>query len=125
MDQAITIPAAVAMVPAARRAVAGLLSGYPDAPLIATELVTSAVRHADGEITLRVGRADGTARIEVHDQRGRHPRTEALPTDTDAPDGLALVSLMADIGSRRARSGDCVTWAVLTIPDAPDLPSGT
>ncbi|WP_131096554.1 ATP-binding protein [Streptomonospora litoralis] len=117
MDEAITLPAAVAMVPVARRATGALLAGFErvdEAELIATELVASAVRASAGEITVRVINVD-VVRIEVTDQRGRYPRDADISrTDESAPDALGLVSAVAEaMGSARRRSGECTTWAEL------------
>ncbi|MBB4933396.1 hypothetical protein F4561_004216 [Lipingzhangella halophila] len=117
MDESLTIPAIAAMVPAARCGVAALLAGFDrvhDAELITSELVTSAVRASTGEITVHVVDAEAV-RIDVTDQRGRHPRgTGDAEVDEDAPDGLGLVSALADaMGSTRRRSGECTTWAEL------------
>ncbi|WP_052746016.1 ATP-binding protein [Allosalinactinospora lopnorensis] len=129
MDHSITLPAMVSMVPAARRGVVGLLADFArvdDAETVATELVTNAMRHSSGEIVVRVHDSDAM-HIEVRDQRGRHPRTDTLPVEDYAPDGLAIVSALAQrFGATRTRSGDCTTWAVLNaFPESPpDLSSG-
>ncbi|MFD0773351.1 ATP-binding protein [Streptomonospora algeriensis] len=129
MGESLTIPAAVAMVPVARRGAAALLAGFArvaDAELIAAELVASAVRASTGEITVSVVDGD-TVRIEVTDQRGRHPRDAGcLDADEDAPDGLGLVSAVADrMGSAHRRSGDCITWAELRPDSQSRVPAGS
>lgn len=117
MGKRITLPASTAMVPIARHGVAALLLGtsrLADVELVVTELMTSAVRASTGDITITVDLATDV-RLEVHDQRGQHPRTDEIPLDPDTPDGLAIVSAVADrFGSRRHRSGDTTAWAVLS-----------
>lgn len=116
MGQRITLPASTAMVPIARHGVAALLPGISrlaDVELVVTELMASAVRASVGDITITVDLA-ADVRLEVHDQRGQHPRTTETPLDPNAPDGLAIVSAVATrFGSRRHRSGDTTAWAVL------------
>ncbi|WP_344977272.1 ATP-binding protein [Salinactinospora qingdaonensis] len=116
MGQTITLPAIAAMAPVARCGIAGLLAGadrHDDAVLIATELVTRAIRASVGDVVIRVHDLN-EIRIEVTDQRGRHPRLDTILVEDDAPYGLAIVSALADeIGSVRHRSGDCTMWALL------------
>ncbi|MBB5998198.1 ATP-binding protein [Streptomonospora salina] len=118
MNESLTVPASAAMVPVVRHGVAALLAGFDrvdDAELIASELVTSAVRASTGAIT--VGVTDtGTVRIKVTDQRGHRPRRAGdFAVDEDAPDGLGLCSTLADaMGATCFRSGDYTTWAELS-----------
>lgn len=105
------------MVPIARHEVAALLPGVSrlaDVELVLTELVTSAIRASDADFTITVD-LNPEVRVEVHDQRGQHPRTDEIHIDPETPDGLAIVSAVANrVGSRRHSSGDCTTWAVLS-----------
>lgn len=116
MEESISIPATFAMVPVARRGVAALLAGaacVADAELVAGELLVDAVRHSFGTVIVRVSWTD-VVRIEVKDQRRYHPRPELLPTDRNAPDPIAVVSLVAqEMGSSGTRGTFCSTWAVL------------
>ncbi|WP_435109373.1 ATP-binding protein [Nocardiopsis synnemataformans] len=90
------------------------VSRLADVELVLTELVTSAIRASDADITITVD-LNAEVRIEVHDQRGQHPRADEIHIDPETPDGIAIVSAVADrFGSRRHRSGDCTTWAVLS-----------
>jgi serine/threonine-protein kinase RsbW len=58
-----------------------------DCSLMATELVTNAVIHGRGEITLTVGRQEsGSVRIEVRDAGTRDRRETPHPSRVD-PDG--------------------------------------
>ncbi|MFE3457810.1 ATP-binding protein [Nocardiopsis aegyptia] len=117
MSQQLTLPATTSMVPVARHGVAALLPRFgrlADVELIVTELVVSAIRSADAHFTVTVEHSTNV-RVEIRDQRGRHPRADAMHLDPDAPDGLAIVSAVADrFGSRRHRSGDVTTWAVVS-----------
>ncbi|MFV2198173.1 ATP-binding protein [Nocardiopsis sp. LOL_012] len=115
MVKQISLPSDDAMVPIARHGVAALLGGFSrlaDVELVLTEFVTSAVRSSSTDVAITV--EHGVAvRIEVHDRRGRHPRADGTRIDSDAPEGLAVVSALADrFGAHRHRSGDRTAWAV-------------
>ncbi|MFC4565040.1 hypothetical protein ACFO4E_24555 [Nocardiopsis mangrovi] len=120
MGWTITLPSLFAMVPVARLGVTGLLAGkmrVDVVALITSELFTAAVRASAGDVVIRVQDGD-EIRVEVHDQRGRYPRTDAsaYQADVNAPDGLGLVSSLATaFGSVRHRSGDCTTWAAIAL----------
>ncbi|MBE1456036.1 hypothetical protein H4W79_000250 [Nocardiopsis terrae] len=105
------------MVPITRHGVAALLPGFgrlADVELVLTEFVTSAIRSSDADLMITVEHSS-EVRIEVHDQRGQYPRVEETHIDPAAPDGLAIVSAVADrFGARRHRSGDCTAWAVFS-----------
>jgi anti-sigma regulatory factor (Ser/Thr protein kinase) len=69
-----------------------------DLRLLVSELVTNAVRHAEGAaVRLIVSIAGGTLRVEVHD-RGRGFEVKAPPTDPLRASGwgLVLVEELAD-----------------------------
>ena len=60
------------------------------AELIVTELVTNAVRHAEGPIEVRVSYACGDLWAEVHDQGTGRPVRQHATTDDEQGRGLEL-----------------------------------
>lgn len=112
-----TLPASVA-APAraraiAREAVAGKLAAVPveDLTLVVSELVTNAVLHGLGDVTLAVTMNDDAVRVEVGDDQPDLAEVTAHPVDAESGRGLLLVSRLAhEWGVRRERGGK-VVWA--------------
>ncbi|MBX9398263.1 ATP-binding protein [Streptomyces sp. TRM72054] len=79
----------------------GLIRLVDMAELLATELVSNAVRHTKGPAALRVRWSAGVLRIGAWDADPEPPEPPATPLDrlTDAEDGrgLALVRACADL----------------------------
>jgi anti-sigma regulatory factor (Ser/Thr protein kinase) len=70
-----------------------------DVRLLVSELVTNAVRHAEGEaVRLVVALAGGTLRVEVHDP-GQGFEVRDAPTDPLRASGWGLV-LVAELSDR-------------------------
>lgn len=91
-----------------------------DAMLVATELVSNAVRHslatADDQLDVRIFRDDELLRISVRDP-GTSGRTARMPDQPDASGGLGLMvvdQLSASWGSQRHPDGYEV-WAELRL----------
>jgi anti-sigma regulatory factor (Ser/Thr protein kinase) len=61
------------------------------AELIVSELVTNAVRHAEGPIEVRVSYACGELRTEVHDEGAGRPIRQHATTDDEEGRGLELL----------------------------------
>ncbi len=129
METSVTFPGVVAIVPAARRFVRGILADSPrvgDAELITAELATNAIRHTPsgepgGEFTVSIWAKPGWARIEVADDGAGqwHP----LPADTDDEygRGLMIVAALADrFGHDADSAGTQTAWAEITWPDEGD-----
>ncbi|MFP5257199.1 MAG: ATP-binding protein [Acidimicrobiia bacterium] len=109
----------VAEIPRSRHYVADVLeragAEATDALLlVASELITNAVRHGDGEVELRVIVEPECVRLEVLD--GGHAAVTA-PTENPAPSalggrGLLLVQGVADRwGSEFETDGRTLVWA--------------
>jgi anti-sigma regulatory factor (Ser/Thr protein kinase) len=101
----------------------GLGWAVGDAMLVATELVTNAVRHsqatADEELEVVVRRDADRLRISVRDP-GTSGRTARVPEQPDAWGGLGLMvvdQLSASWGSQRHADGYEV-WAELRLAEA-------
>ena len=96
----------------------------PDvAVLLASELVTNAVRHEPGEtIMLAISCSDGQLRVDVHDTSCSFPVLVDVPADAETGRGLMLVvTLSAEWGVYRTPAGKAVYF---TLAFHPDLPEG-
>jgi anti-sigma regulatory factor (Ser/Thr protein kinase) len=75
----------------------GLIRLTDMAELLATELVSNAVRHTKGPATLRLTWRNGVLRIGVWDAHPEPPHRDlAVALDAEAGRGLALVRACAD-----------------------------
>ncbi|KKD03965.1 ATP-binding protein [Streptomyces sp. WM6386] len=78
----------------------GLINLTDTAELLATELISNAVRHTKGPAALRVRWKDGVLRIGAWDADPEPPEPPRPPehlTDTEDGRGLALVRACADL----------------------------
>ena len=109
--------------PAARAFLSRLLDGWglpedviDDASLLTTELVSNAVRHGTGLVTLRVEVEQGVVYVRVHDDAAGLPSVgNAAPTSLGGR-GLFIVECVADDwGSDRDEPGKTV-WFRLKSP---------
>ena len=86
-----------------------------DVELVVSELVTNAMRHGRGQITMHLEVAADRVVVGVQDQGADQPS----PREPDAADlngrGLALVAILAaEWGVRPEPAGGKVVWCVLT-----------
>jgi anti-sigma regulatory factor (Ser/Thr protein kinase) len=79
--------------------------------LIASELVTNAVRHAQTEITIELTAEDGAVHLEVFDRGAGKP--VFLDSEPSVPGGLGLpiVEALASSWGMRDREGGKGVWA--------------
>jgi len=88
------------------------------AELLMTELVTNALRHADGPtIRVRVYRQGRLLKIEVNDGCPRGPKARPAGPLAEHGRGLALVEALSH--SWGVSSDSTTTWCTLLLPDAP------
>jgi serine phosphatase RsbU (regulator of sigma subunit)/anti-sigma regulatory factor (Ser/Thr protein kinase) len=93
----------------------GLAELVPIAELLASELVTNAVRYAHGAIALRLVREGGLV-CEVLDDSAALPRLRHAGDDDERGRGLQVVSQLAQRwGARRTPTGK-VVWCELPLP---------
>jgi serine phosphatase RsbU (regulator of sigma subunit)/anti-sigma regulatory factor (Ser/Thr protein kinase) len=93
----------------------GLAELIPIAELLASELVTNAVRYAHGAIALRLVREGGLV-CEVLDDSAALPRLRHAGDDDERGRGLQVVSQLAQRwGARRTPTGK-VVWCELPLP---------
>lgn len=98
----------------------GLSELEGDALLVASELVTNAVRYAvgprDREIETRYVRLGNGVRVEVHDTSPARPVVGESDQDGDGGRGLYLVAAVADSWAVGERSGPGKrVWAELSV----------
>ncbi|MFG2879268.1 ATP-binding protein [Streptomyces sp. NPDC048337] len=98
----------------------GLSELEGDALLVASELVTNAVRHATvprgREIETRYVRLDNGVRVEVHDANPARPVVGVSEGDGDGGRGLYLVAAVADRWAVGERVGPGKrVWAELSV----------
>ena len=67
-----------------------------DAMLLTSELVTNAIRHGRGEVTVRLWPGPPTIRLEVSDQNPRAPAMRDTDVEAEQGRGLAIVDALSD-----------------------------
>jgi anti-sigma regulatory factor (Ser/Thr protein kinase) len=94
----------------------GLTDLVPTAELLVSELITNAVRYAQGKIELRLVKEDTALFCEVLDDSAALPRLRYPEDHDERGRGLQVVSQVAQRwGARRAASGK-VVWCELPLP---------
>jgi anti-sigma regulatory factor (Ser/Thr protein kinase) len=118
-----TLPRAAEAAGQARAFVAKALSAWQvgaeltdDILLACSELVTNAVEHGDGSITLGMRHDGANVQLRVGDQGGGTPLVHPFGPRSARSRGLAIVeALSTDWGWSRADSGKSV-WATFRLP---------
>ena len=93
------------------------------AALLASELVTNAIRYEKGEtVTLAIDCSQGLLRVDVHDSTRDIPVVMETPGDAETGRGLMLVATLSDEwGFYRTPAGKAVYF---TLTSQPDLSQG-
>lgn len=99
----------------ARRAVAEACKGMARdvveiAQLLTSELVTNALQHGAGAITIEVSRSPNLLRVSVDDESDGHPRRTTAAVDEIRGRGLMLVEALASRWGVLARDGGKRVW---------------
>jgi serine phosphatase RsbU (regulator of sigma subunit)/anti-sigma regulatory factor (Ser/Thr protein kinase) len=105
----------------------GLAELIPVAELAVSELVTNAVRYAQGKIGVRLVLEGRGLFCEVLDESAAMPRLRHTSADDERGRGLQVVSQIAQRwGTRRSAAGK-VVWCELAVPESarPSRPAGT
>jgi anti-sigma regulatory factor (Ser/Thr protein kinase) len=94
-----------------------------DVLLVVSELVTNAVIHGQGTITVLVGIADGgLVAVGVRDQGPGQPRQEDVDNATPRGRGIAMVARLArDWGVVQEPAGGKLVWCLLA--NGPKVPA--
>jgi anti-sigma regulatory factor (Ser/Thr protein kinase) len=121
VETSVTFPGLAAIVPSARRLVRGVLADSPradDMELIASELVSNAIRHTPaghpgGEFTVTVRTGPDWARVEVSDTGSGewHPDPDGGSLDDEYGRGLAIIAAVADKFGHTVDASGQIVWA--------------
>jgi anti-sigma regulatory factor (Ser/Thr protein kinase) len=121
VETSVTFPGLAAIVPSARRFVRGVLADLPragDMELIASELVSNAIRHTPagdpgGKFTVTVRTGPGWARIEVSDTGNGewHPEPDRGSPDDEYGRGMAIIAAVADKFGHAVDASGQTVWA--------------
>lgn len=95
----------------------GLSSQSDEIQLVADELVTNAIQHSRGPVTLAIARRLDRVVVQVQDPSPETPEPESADLLADNGRGLLLVDQIAtDWGSTPTDDGKRV-WAEVSLPD--------
>ncbi|MFD7204143.1 ATP-binding protein [Streptomyces sp. NPDC059893] len=86
--------------------------------LVASELVTNAVLHGDGPVTVTLHHRPGRLVIEVQDSNTRMPRAQCPGTEQEGGRGLVLVGLLAARSGWELAADGKRVWAEMKLPKA-------
>jgi anti-sigma regulatory factor (Ser/Thr protein kinase) len=120
-SQKMELPGDVTSCSTARRIVEECLAGAADdlgtkASLLASELVTNAVLHASGPITLEVRQSGSAYRICVGDGSTTLPTMKAYRADDPTGHGLHIVDRLAAEWGWQRTGGGKIVWFDLPVP---------
>jgi anti-sigma regulatory factor (Ser/Thr protein kinase) len=85
------------------------------AVLLTSELVTNAIRHAEGDIELRMRCEEHIVRVEVRDGNPDAPQPRSIPNDATSGRGLTMVEVMAGGWGVQRRSRGKTVWFELPV----------
>jgi anti-sigma regulatory factor (Ser/Thr protein kinase) len=119
--QTIDLPGDVASCSRARRFVEECLALESsdlraNASLLVSEVVTNAVLHANGSITLEVQQKGGSYRISVRDSSTTFPTEKGYRSDDPTGHGLHIVDCLAAAWGWQRTSTGKVVWFDLPVP---------
>src|SRR5580693_4493124 len=95
----------------------GLEDLIDNSELLVSELVTNAIRYANGEIMLRLILEPDSLVCEVHDSSPALPRVLQVDKDAENGRGLHVVSQVASRWGVRRTSGGKVVWCQQQVPE--------
>ncbi|MGI5141947.1 MULTISPECIES: ATP-binding protein [unclassified Streptomyces] len=81
-----------------------------DARLLLSEILTTAVQHAQGQIGVHVCRTDTDLTVEISDRRPHLPQPHLAAEDAESGRGLLLVRALADDWGVRPTDEGKTTW---------------
>ncbi|CAM5314433.1 PAS domain S-box protein [Streptomyces pilosus] len=116
-----TLPARAASVPEGRAFLSKALAAWDcrdkahDARLLVSELLTNAVRHGQGPVTLHACRTADELTVEVGDGSPHLPEPRRADEDEESGRGLNLVRMIADSWGVRPTDEGKTTWFTLRL----------
>ncbi|HEY1668161.1 MAG TPA: ATP-binding SpoIIE family protein phosphatase [Trebonia sp.] len=96
----------------------GLEDLIDSSELLVSELVTNAIKYANGEVMLRLILEPDTLVCEVHDSSPALPRVLQVDKDAENGRGLHVVSQVASRWGVRRTTGGKVVWCEQQVPEA-------
>jgi anti-sigma regulatory factor (Ser/Thr protein kinase) len=84
--------------------------------LLVSEVVTNALRHTDGQVTLELWRYPGRLRVEVSDETSRGPVVAGGGPLDEAGRGVPLMDALADRWGTAPHGEGKVVWFELDLP---------
>ncbi|WP_146238384.1 SpoIIE family protein phosphatase [Streptomyces sp. Act143] len=81
--------------------------------LLASELLTNSVRHAQGPMTLTLSTTEATLTLHVSDQDATRPQPRDAAPDDESGRGLTLLSALADQWGTSPHPGGKTAWCTL------------
>jgi len=95
----------------------GLEDLIDSSELLVSELVTNAIRYANGEVLLRLILEPDSLVCEVHDSSPALPRVLQVDKDAENGRGLHVVSQVASRWGARRTAGGKVVWCEQMVPE--------
>jgi len=92
----------------------GVLEAFSDLPLLTSELVTNAVRHAASDVSVSIDLTPLRVRVEVHDSSERVPVKRDHGAARDGGWGLHIVERLATRWGLEPRAGGKTVWCEIT-----------
>jgi anti-sigma regulatory factor (Ser/Thr protein kinase) len=112
--------------PRAARSARDFIAGFLSAPelvdvrdncvLLVSEVVTNALRHTDGEVSLELWRFPRWLRVEVADETSRGPVAELHDPLDDSGRGVPLMDALSDRWGTAPHGDGKVVWFELDLP---------
>jgi anti-sigma regulatory factor (Ser/Thr protein kinase) len=92
--------------------------------LLVSEVVTNALRHTHGEVSIELVRHAGMVRVNVWDQNSMAPTQSPADLLDESGRGIPLVSALSDRWGSAPRGAGKVVWFELDSPPASGTMSG-
>ncbi len=93
----------------------GVSDVFNDVPLLISELVTNAVRHAASDVEVSIDLGSGRVRVEVRDQSEQLPTKADLATARDGGWGLNIVECLATRWGLDPHRGGKTVWCEVSM----------
>ena len=94
----------------------GVFEAFGDVPLLTSELVTNAVRHAASDVEISIDLGPDRVRVEVQDLSERPPVKGDLAAARDGGWGLHIVERLATRWGLEPHEGGKTVWYEVALP---------